>query len=160
MLDRSPPHLQSAANAWLGRHTHLGNILGYLFGYLDLAHAPFLSWIDPPSMGTSDPDSPEEEGAQFRRLAVLSLAVMALTVAITCLTQPEGPGHTTQPGITSDRAHRERRKPSAWRRAAGLVGTIRDNIRTLPLPVRRVCYGESRSTACSTKAAPEHRTDL
>ncbi|BGP57929.1 hypothetical protein JCM8202v2_005583 [Rhodotorula sphaerocarpa] len=143
VLDRSPPHLQSAANAWLGRHTHLGNILGYLFGYLDLAHAPFLSWIDPPAAVKTGTDSPpeEEEGAQFRRLAVLSLAVMALTVAITCLTQPEGPGHTTQSRADRESpAHRERRKPSAWRRAAGLVGTIRDNIRTLPLPVRRVCY--------------------
>ncbi|EGU11389.1 hypothetical protein RTG_02544 [Rhodotorula toruloides ATCC 204091] len=73
-LDLSPLTLQSLSTAWLGRHTHIGNILGYLFGFLDLGHSPLLSWL--------------------------------------------GDGH----------------------KVVGVVRDVRDNVRELPMPVRRVCY--------------------
>lgn len=42
MVDCAPTHQQEAANAWAGRITGVGNILGYIFGYIDL---PKVMWF-------------------------------------------------------------------------------------------------------------------
>lgn len=42
-MDNAPTHQQEDANSWAGRWTGIGNILGYLSGYVDLPRiAPFL----------------------------------------------------------------------------------------------------------------------
>ncbi|GAA5963168.1 hypothetical protein JCM21900_002938 [Sporobolomyces salmonicolor] len=112
VLDKSPTSQQNLSNAWLGRQTHLANIFGYLFGYFDLGHFSGLAWVG---------------GGQFRKLAVISCTVMSATVAVTCVTQKED--------RRRDSGGRGAR--SAWR---VVLGNVKENIRTLPLPVRRVCY--------------------
>ena len=43
IVDNAPTHQQESANAWAGRLTGLGNIVGYIFGYIDLPKVlPFL----------------------------------------------------------------------------------------------------------------------
>ncbi|GAA5955707.1 hypothetical protein JCM3765_001827 [Sporobolomyces pararoseus] len=111
VLDIVPSHQQNHGNAWLGRQTHFANILGYLCGFFDLGSVPALQWIG---------------GGQFRRLGVISCIVMASTVAITCYTQEE-----------EKRTPNEVESGNAWKR---IFVDIKDNIRHLPIEVRRVCY--------------------
>lgn len=116
VLDLSPTPLQNSANAWLGRQTHAANVVGYLVGYLDLGHSPLLRWLG---------------GGQFRKLAVVSCAFMLATVVVTCWTQEE------------DARPEMRTGESAWQKIRGVGRDVLSNIRTLPRPVRRVCYGTS-----------------
>ncbi|KAM0786252.1 hypothetical protein ACM66B_007051 [Microbotryomycetes sp. NB124-2] len=111
ILDRSPGHQQPVANAWHGRMTHLGNIFGYLAGYIDLGHWSGIRWVG---------------GGQFRKLAVLSCIVMAGCVTVTCWTQPEKE-HIDAPNGVGVK----------WTRA---WSNIKHTIRHLPKPVRQVCY--------------------
>ncbi|GAA5993015.1 hypothetical protein JCM10908_000799 [Rhodotorula pacifica] len=129
VLDLSPSHLQSVSNAWLGRHTHLGNIIGYLFGYLDLGHWSFLSFLD-----TDD----GQGGSQFRKLAVISLMVMLATVGITCATQHEGGRSDGAEGAKKEGEAEV--QVAVWKRVWQVGADVKDNFRQLPIPVRRVCY--------------------
>ncbi|GAA6055261.1 hypothetical protein JCM3770_001513 [Rhodotorula araucariae] len=113
VLDLSPSSLQSTSNAWLGRQTHLANVLGYLIGYIDLGHSPLLHWLG---------------GGQFRKLAVISCAVMVATVGVTCWTQAED----ARPELATGEG--------AWENVKGVVRDVSENVRTLPTPVKRVCY--------------------
>ncbi|GAA5900708.1 hypothetical protein JCM8208_004587 [Rhodotorula glutinis] len=113
VLDLSPTPLQNSANAWLGRQTHIANVVGYLVGYLDLGHSPLLRWLG---------------GGQFRKLAVTSCVVMLATVAVTCWTQEE------------DARPEMRTGESAWQKIRGVARDVVAATRTLPKPVRRVCY--------------------
>ncbi|GAA5903076.1 uncharacterized protein JCM6883_002687 [Sporobolomyces salmoneus] len=111
VLDIVPSHQQNQGNAWLGRQTHIANILGYLCGFFDLGSVRALKWIG---------------GGQFRRLGVISCLVMAISVGITFFTQEE-----------------EKRAPSEVETGNALKRVfvdIKDNIRDLPIEVRRVCY--------------------
>ncbi|BGO95201.1 hypothetical protein NBRC10512_000984 [Rhodotorula toruloides] len=114
-LDLSPLSLQSLSTAWLGRHTHIGNILGYLFGYLDLGHSPLLSWLG---------------DGQFRKLSAISLVVLAGTVGVTCWCSEE----------KERKGEEENGKEGVWSKVVDVVRDVRDNVRELPMPVRRVCY--------------------
>lgn len=136
VLDMSPGHLQSVSNAWLGRHTHLGNIIGYLFGYLDLSHSSFLSFLDPAD------EQGEERGSQFRKLAVISLVVMLATIAVTCVTQDEQERAATAAAVPPkpDKAE-EATRVSVWKRVWQVGADVKHNFHQLPIPVRRVCYG-------------------
>lgn len=116
ILDRSPAGQQNVANAWQGRMTHLANIFGYSFGYLNLSEWTLLGWIG---------------GGQFRKLAVLACGVMIICVGLTCYTQEE-----MKPEIVEDEKERENK----W---LGVIRNIRVSIRDLPTPVRRVCAGMS-----------------
>lgn len=116
ILDRTPPHQQPQSNAWHGRQTHLGNILGYLCGYLNLGRSPLLSWLG---------------GGQFRKLAVVACAVMCVTTGVVCATQGE-----------EARRGGQQEEQGVGRRLKGVVRGVRESLRDLPLPVRRVCYGE------------------
>lgn len=135
VLDMSPGHLQSVSNAWLGRHTHLGNIIGYLFGYLDLSHSSFLSFLDPAD------EQGEERGSQFRKLAVISLVVMLATIAVTCVTQDEQERAATAAAVPPkpDKAE-EATRVSVWKRVWQVGADVKHNFHQLPIPVRRVCY--------------------
>ncbi|KAL9932593.1 hypothetical protein V8E36_008710 [Tilletia maclaganii] len=76
ILDVVPRQQQSQANAWHGRMTHAGNVLGYAAGWLDLGSTlPFLHWLG---------------GGQFRKLAIISLVGMLISVTVTCLSTNEG----------------------------------------------------------------------
>lgn len=94
--------------------THLANIFGYLAGYINLTHWSGISWVG---------------GGQFRKLAVISCTVMVICVSITCWTQDERP---KEGGLVEE-------KGMKW---GGILKNIRESIRDLPLPVRRVCYGK------------------
>ncbi|KAK0529942.1 hypothetical protein OC835_004187 [Tilletia horrida] len=75
ILDVAPRQQQSQANAWHGRMTHAGNVLGYAAGWADLGSTlPFLHWLG---------------GGQFRKLAIFSLVGMLLCVAVTCISTRE-----------------------------------------------------------------------
>lgn len=117
MLDLSPPSQSSLSNAWLGRQTHLANILGYLLGYFDLGHSRLFSWLR--FLG----------GGQFRKLALTSCVVLAACVGVTCVTQEE-----------EEREEDGSRTEGAWKRCKSVVGEVVRNIRELPKPVKRVCY--------------------
>lgn len=122
ILDQSPSHMQNVANAWHGRMTHIGNVLGYFAGYIDLAHWSGIKWVG---------------GGQFRKLAVISCMFMAICVLVTCWTQVEDEALSDVVGTDSTG---RRGTAVQWRKA---WTNIRDTIKDLPVPVRRVCYGKT-----------------
>jgi solute carrier family 45 protein 1/2/4 len=67
IVDNCPAHQQELANAWASRLIGVGNILGYIFGYLDLPKiVPFLG------------------NTQFKALCVLASIFLGVTIAISC----------------------------------------------------------------------------
>ncbi|KAF9890922.1 hypothetical protein FE257_005179 [Aspergillus nanangensis] len=68
IVDNAPVHQQESANAWASRLTGVGNILGYIFGYI---HLP--KYL--PSLGDT----------QFKVLCALASASLAITLLISCL---------------------------------------------------------------------------
>ena len=74
VLDMVPSDQQTAANAYLARMTNIGNIVGYGFGYVNLSSTVLLRWIG---------------GGQFRKLCVVAIAALVLSVTITCATNHE-----------------------------------------------------------------------
>lgn len=68
IVDNAPSHQQDTANAWASRMAGFGNILGYLFGFVNLP-----DYI--PIFGST----------QFKILCWLASMVMVLTVSISCL---------------------------------------------------------------------------
>lgn len=71
-VDCAPPHQQDAANAWASRMSGVGNIVGYLFGYIDL---PKYFWF----FGDT----------QFKVLCVIASVTMAGTLAVSALSVQE-----------------------------------------------------------------------
>ncbi|GAA5985573.1 hypothetical protein JCM11641_004977 [Rhodosporidiobolus odoratus] len=114
-LDLTPPPLLSTANAWLARHTHLANILGYLLGYFNLSHSPILAPLG---------------GGQFRKLALLSCASMTACVVVTCVSSVED-----EREVREDEVER-----TVWEKVADVVREVGRSLRELPEPVKRVCY--------------------
>ncbi|EPQ30430.1 uncharacterized protein PFL1_01956 [Pseudozyma flocculosa PF-1] len=114
ILDIAPSSQQSVANAWHGRMTHAGNVVGYLCGWLDLGRWKGLRWLG---------------GGQFRRFAVVSLLGMlaCVTATVTAIKESvplrHGPAH----------------RPSLLEQARGTLDNVWQTIRRLPRPVRRVC---------------------
>jgi solute carrier family 45 protein 1/2/4 len=67
IVDCAPTHQQEDANAWASRLTGVGNIVGYLSGYLNLpAYLPFLG------------------DTQFKILSEIASIIMGTTVLISC----------------------------------------------------------------------------
>lgn len=67
ILDNCPAHQQELANAWASRITGVGNILGYIFGYMDLPKVlPFLG------------------NTQFKVLCVIASIFLAVTLGASC----------------------------------------------------------------------------
>lgn len=113
ILDRAPAEQQSAANAWHGRMTHLGNIAGFGLGWLDLGRWPALRWIG---------------GGQFRKFGLLATVCMLASVGITCATTGERPN----PAADNSRQSFTTKIKETGR-------GIYQAIRHLPRPVRRIC---------------------
>lgn len=72
IVDCAPTHQQEDANAWASRLTGVGNIVGYLSGYLNLPS--YLPWLG---------------DTQFKILSEIASIVMASTVVISCLSIKE-----------------------------------------------------------------------
>jgi solute carrier family 45 protein 1/2/4 len=86
IVDVAPTHQQESANAWLMRSAGIGNILGYLAGYINLPD--YLPWLG---------------GTQFKVLCAIASFVMALTVGISCSTCSErDPQFDTAPAEQKD----------------------------------------------------------
>ncbi|KAL4883275.1 hypothetical protein BJY04DRAFT_185199 [Aspergillus karnatakaensis] len=67
IVDNAPAHQQEAANAWASRMTGVGNIVGYIFGYIDLPKIfPFLGHT------------------RFQILCALASMSLAVTLLISC----------------------------------------------------------------------------
>lgn len=109
IVDVAPTHQQEAANAWMIRASGVGNIMGYLAGNANLpAHFPWLG------------------DNQFKCLCAIASIVMAVTVAISCLSVSERDPHYAGPVTQQD----------------GLLNFFKSlgrSVRLLPLQIRRVC---------------------
>lgn len=68
IVDNAPAQQQEEANAWASRILGVGNVLGYVFGYLDLPR--FLSFFG---------------HTQFKALSVVASLSLAITLSISCL---------------------------------------------------------------------------
>ncbi|KGB78516.2 solute carrier family 45 member 1/2/4 [Cryptococcus deuterogattii R265] len=110
VLDITPGEQLATANAWHGRFNHVGNIVGFTMGFLNLGHVPIIRLVG---------------GGQFRKVCVVALILLVLTVWITCWTQEEK---------EKDSIFGERRS-----KIRDVVGTIYEAVLHLPKPIRRVC---------------------
>ena len=110
IVDNAPAHQQDSANAWASRMSGVGNIVGYLFGYINL---PKYLWF----FGDT----------QFKVLCVIASLTMAATLSVSCLSvterdpRLEGPPLETEGGV--------------WAFFKGLARSIRK----LPTQISRVC---------------------
>ena len=130
ILDTATGSEQSTANAWQGRVTHLGNVIGYSLvsrcaltsipctkievkGFIDLVHNRAIALIP---------------GNQFAKLCVCSVICMAVCSTITCVATGEKEVETTV------------EDEGGLKASLGMLGNVKKTIMTLPLPVKRVCY--------------------
>lgn len=90
IVDCAPTHQQETANAWAGRSSGFGNILGYVFGYIDLPRVL-------PIFGDT----------QFKVLCALATIALASTVVISSVIikerdpRLEGPAEGSKLGVLS-----------------------------------------------------------
>ncbi|WVQ83527.1 hypothetical protein IAT38_005668 [Cryptococcus sp. DSM 104549] len=110
VLDITPGEQLATANAWHGRFNHVGNIVGFTLGFLNLANVPIIRLVG---------------GGQFRKVCIVGLVFLVITVWITCWTQEE----KARESIFGERRSKIR----------DVVGTIYEAVLHLPKPVRRVC---------------------
>ncbi|KAF4232581.1 hypothetical protein CNMCM8980_009466 [Aspergillus fumigatiaffinis] len=110
IVDNAPAHQQESANAWASRLTGVGNILGYIFGYLDLPGIfPFFG------------------NTQFKVLCALSSLALAITLSISCSyiherdPRLEGPPSSDSQGIV------------------GFFRQVFKSIKFLPPQIAKVC---------------------
>ncbi|KAG6378700.1 hypothetical protein JVT61DRAFT_12972 [Boletus reticuloceps] len=111
LLDITPPEQLNAGNAWHSRMSQAGNIVGYGFGFLPLTKFPFLDFLG---------------GDQFRKFCVVSIAILVLTVWITCFFHEEKE--------TVDR------RKEGHNKLYDVLENIYSAITTIPKPIRRVCF--------------------
>jgi solute carrier family 45 protein 1/2/4 len=110
IVDVAPTHQQESANAWLMRSAGIGNILGYLAGYIKLPE--YLPWLG---------------DSQFKVLCAIASFIMALTVGISCSTCSErDPQFDTAPAEQQEGV------------IAFFKGLAR-SVKKLPLQIKRVC---------------------
>ncbi|TFK29392.1 MFS general substrate transporter [Coprinopsis marcescibilis] len=110
LLDVTPPNQLNAGNAWHGRMTNAGNIIGFGFGFLPLAELPIIRLLG---------------GSQFRKFCVICIIILVATVWVTCWFHEE----------EERSAHQQRR-----RQGMDVLADIYRSMVTLPKPIRRVCY--------------------
>lgn len=163
ILDRAPGSQQSVANAWQGRMTNAGSVVGYAFGVAELGKWSGLKWLG---------------GGQFRKLCIVSLVILSVCVGTTCVTQEEGRprGRSSSfkaagflddeddddaeatPSPPTNAPNYDRQldrvgsigRPSlsdppqrAWTDPTGIGAALKGiyaTARSLPSPIRRVCY--------------------
>lgn len=142
ILDATPNNMHSRANAWHGRMTHVGNVVGYAAGWADLGSSRALAWLG---------------GDQFRKFAVVSIIGVTTCAVITSVSIQEAyslPGDTVLPSSAASqhtamsptddhpRQARQRSRPPSptFSKLMGeALGHIWHSIRRLPRAVRRVC---------------------
>ncbi|OAX81896.1 hypothetical protein ACJ72_03764 [Emergomyces africanus] len=110
IVDNAPAHQQESTNAWASRLTGVGNILGYISGYLDLPKIlPFFG------------------KTQFQILCMIASLSLGLTLLISCLSikerdpRLEGPPSSDNPGVVA------------------FFKQVFQSIRSLPPQIRKVC---------------------
>lgn len=127
LLDTVPGHQQPSANAWQGKVTQLGNVVGYGLGFTDLGNDRLLRHLP---------------GGQFGRLIVLGLLVSGACIALTCANvreQPQG----SAPGGAGDHSDEQLDALESEEAAAlRLLKNIRTEILQLPKPVSSVCFAQ------------------
>ncbi|PFH52834.1 hypothetical protein AMATHDRAFT_73959 [Amanita thiersii Skay4041] len=110
LLDITPANQLNAGNAWHGRMTNAGNIIGFGFGFLPLAKLPIIRLLG---------------GDQFRKFCVICIIILVITVWMTCFFHEEQERPT------------QHEKKSTF---TDVLGNIYTAIVNLPKPIRRVCY--------------------
>ncbi|ODH38432.1 hypothetical protein ACO22_02333 [Paracoccidioides brasiliensis] len=110
IVDNAPAHQQESANAWASRLTGIGNIVGYILGYLNLPKIlPFFG------------------KTQFQVLCMIASLSLGITLLISCLyiterdPQLEGPPSSDNPGVVA------------------FFKQVFKSIRSLPPQIRKVC---------------------
>ncbi|EWC47832.1 hypothetical protein DRE_03032 [Drechslerella stenobrocha 248] len=110
IVDNAPPHQQDAANAWAGRMTGIGNVLGYLSGYVNLPQ--IMPWFG---------------DTQFKVLCVIASFALGGTLAISC-------------GLIMERDPNEDGPPDDKKNSLlAFFGQVLHSARRLPPQVRKVC---------------------
>ncbi|CAK7217632.1 hypothetical protein SCUCBS95973_003220 [Sporothrix curviconia] len=90
IVDCAPAHQQESANAMASRMTGIGNIVGYVAGYLNLP--AFLWWLG---------------DTQFKDLCAIACVALGATVVLTCVVvrerdpRLEGPPPASKPGVVA-----------------------------------------------------------
>ncbi|KAJ3810128.1 hypothetical protein F5876DRAFT_42409 [Lentinula aff. lateritia] len=110
LLDVTPASQLNAGNAWHGRMTHAGNIIGFGFGFLPLAKLPFFRLLG---------------GTQFRKFCILCIIILVITVWTTCALHEE---------------QEREKKSSSQGKFREIWNNIKVAVLNLPKPIRRVCY--------------------
>jgi solute carrier family 45 protein 1/2/4 len=109
IVDVAPTHQQESANAWLMRSAGVGNIAGYLAGYINLPlYLPFLG------------------DTQFKVLCAIASLIMALTVGISCTAGERDPTRDPPPAEQKEGV------------IAFFKGLSR-SVKRLPDQIKRVC---------------------
>ncbi|CRG88597.1 putative Na(+)/H(+) antiporter C15A10,06 [Talaromyces islandicus] len=110
IVDNAPAHQQETANAWASRLTGIGNIIGYILGYMDLPKTfPFLG------------------NTQFKVLCVISTSSLAITLLISCLYIKERDPRLNPP------------PPSGKPGLIAFFKQVIKSARSLPPQIRKVC---------------------
>ncbi|EXJ73097.1 uncharacterized protein A1O5_04246 [Cladophialophora psammophila CBS 110553] len=112
IVDNAPSHQQESANAWASRMTGIGNVFGYIFGYLNLPR--YFSFFG---------------NTQFKVLVVLASIALSSTVLISILAIKERNPQLDPPS-------------KADYESGGLLSFFRQvfsSIKRLPPQVRKVC---------------------
>jgi solute carrier family 45, member 1/2/4 len=110
IVDNAPAHQQESANAWASRTLGIGNVLGYVFGYIDLPR--YFSFFG---------------NTQFKVLCVIASFSLGLTLLISCLyikerdPRLEGPPENDNPGVMA------------------FFNQVFRSVRRLPHQIRKVC---------------------
>ncbi len=136
ILDVAPTSQQTTANAYQGMMSNVGNVVGYLVGWINLSSWGILRWLG---------------GGQFRRFAVFAVVIMVLCVAITVVSTRERPdfnasregGSHQQQQMLQERAVLEQAKMTTGKRLRKILRDLWHAIRRLPRPIRRVCVTQT-----------------
>jgi solute carrier family 45 protein 1/2/4 len=102
----------TAANAWQGRVSAVGNVLGFGLGFTDLGHSRALAWLP---------------GGQTAHLFVVSITLCVFFTFITCFFIEE-----------EDHPEDDSEDQGKKNNLLNLLKNIRTNFVRLPYPVRRV----------------------
>lgn len=110
IVDSCPAHQQAIASAWASRLTNVGNIIGYLFGFIPVKTLlPFL------------------DITQFAWLCIVASVILSLTVYITChFTKEQDPRHLPSP-------------TNASKSLLSTLRYIIWSAKTMPRTIRQIC---------------------
>ncbi|KAJ5164908.1 Major facilitator superfamily domain general substrate transporter [Penicillium coprophilum] len=109
IVDNCPTHQQELSNAWASRMVGVGNILGYIFGYMDLPK--IVPWLG---------------NTQFKVLCVLASVFLSVTLAISCF-------------YITERDPREDGPVTDKLGVISFFKQVIKSIRSLPTQISRVC---------------------